>query len=405
VVAGGPPAVGGDAASLPGSGTADDPYRIATAAELQAMADDLAANYTLVADVDASGTATWNGGAGVAPIGSRAEPFTGTFDGAGFTVSGLTIDRGSAFEIGLFGVVGPGGTVRNVGLAGATAEVSSAVGGLVGRNSGTVASAAASGVVKASSRAGGLVGLNTGAVSRSYATGLVTGTGNGPVGELVGTEDSGTVAESYWDVETTGLSASAGGGTGLATAELTGAAARETMQGFDVPGTWHLTESYPEPAWADAGPFRAVDVTGTTSPVEAGDSLEITATVANYGGERARQTVTLTDTGFTGSSQDAVAVDLDVGDAESVTLSWATGRGDVGAGTVTVASANDSDAVVVEVTGTGPPVDPEPPFDGPIPGAGGQGPPGDLDGDGRYEDVDGGGRFGFLDVIELLFRL
>jgi PKD repeat protein len=48
------------------------------------------------------------------------------------------------------------------------------------------------------------------------------------------------------------------------------------------------------------------------------------------------------------------------------------------------------------------PVDPSP-FDGPVPGAAGVGPPTDPDRDGRYEDVDGDGTFALVDVISLAF--
>jgi PKD repeat protein len=43
------------------------------------------------------------------------------------------------------------------------------------------------------------------------------------------------------------------------------------------------------------------------------------------------------------------------------------------------------------------------PFDGPVPGTGGEGPPTDPDGDGRYEDVDGSGVATFADAVTLAF--
>jgi hypothetical protein len=49
---------------LDGNGTANDPYVVTNASELQAIEDDLGANYTLGNDVDASGTSSWNSGDG-----------------------------------------------------------------------------------------------------------------------------------------------------------------------------------------------------------------------------------------------------------------------------------------------------------------------------------------------------
>ena len=49
---------------LAGNGTESNPYVITNASELQAMEDDLGANYTLGDDIDASGTSSWNSGDG-----------------------------------------------------------------------------------------------------------------------------------------------------------------------------------------------------------------------------------------------------------------------------------------------------------------------------------------------------
>lgn len=67
-----------------------------------------------VADIDASETSSWNGGSGFAPIGSTATPFTGTLDGNGHTVTGLTISRSGTNDVGVFGYVGIGGEVTDV---------------------------------------------------------------------------------------------------------------------------------------------------------------------------------------------------------------------------------------------------------------------------------------------------
>jgi len=91
----------------------------------------------------------------------------------------------------------------------------------------------------------------------------------------------------------------------------------------------------------------AVEIIGTTSPVVAGDTLSVTATVTNTGDAETTQTITLIDTGFTDTEQDAAEVTLAGGASESVSLSWVPD--DTGAGSVTVASDDDSAATTVTV--------------------------------------------------------
>lgn len=50
------------------------------------------------------------------PIGTHKNPYVGTFDGAGYSVNGLCIDEDTKETVGFFGVVGEGGTVKNVSV-------------------------------------------------------------------------------------------------------------------------------------------------------------------------------------------------------------------------------------------------------------------------------------------------
>ena len=109
--------------------------------DLQAMADDLDGNYYLTGDIDASATATWNDGAGFNPIGNYDltlnTEFAGTFDGCGYKISNLTINRPTEDRIGLFGAVSAW-NATDVVIANVTLESCSftgenyAVGGLIG---------------------------------------------------------------------------------------------------------------------------------------------------------------------------------------------------------------------------------------------------------------------------------
>ena len=71
---------------------------ITTPAELSDTRLALSGQYILGADIDLSGYANWD------PIGTAANPFTGTLDGAGYTISNLTISRSGTDNVGLFGV-------------------------------------------------------------------------------------------------------------------------------------------------------------------------------------------------------------------------------------------------------------------------------------------------------------
>ena len=171
-----------------------------THTDLQGMNGGLALNYALGGNIDATATSGWNlsGGvyAGFAPIGT----FTGTFDGLGHTISGLTINRPTTSYVGLFGYAS-GGSIRNVGLVGGSVIGLSDVGGLVGYNTGSISNSYATGEVRGVSdpadvEVGGLVGYNTGSISNSYATGHVVGARNS-VGGLVGRNDGGSISNSY----------------------------------------------------------------------------------------------------------------------------------------------------------------------------------------------------------------
>jgi len=123
----------------PGSGTVDEPYRITDVDGLQDIQSEPDAHYELVNDIDASETENWNDGAGFDPIGYEAENyweddqfFTGSFDGQGHEISGLTIDRPDEDEVGLFHIV-EGATIENVTLSDIDVKGDSwAIGGVAG---------------------------------------------------------------------------------------------------------------------------------------------------------------------------------------------------------------------------------------------------------------------------------
>ena len=153
----------------------------------------------------------------------------------------VTVTASQDFAGGLVG----GGSVTNVGPPAFISESGSSgnvmgdqfVGGLVGRNFGNIINSYATGSATGSSSVGGLVGVcNTDCIiANTYATGTVMGTST--VGGLVG-DHSGLVIASYWNTQTSGQSASAGGDP-KTTAELQsptapGATAMATYYGWSA---------------------------------------------------------------------------------------------------------------------------------------------------------------------------
>jgi hypothetical protein len=215
---------------LEGAGTAEAPYRITTADELHAMRLDRAAHYQLANDIDLSASAAWDAGRGWQPVGlsTAGQRFTGTLDGAGFTIRKLTINRPSTAYQGLFGYLS-GATVRNLrlesanvrgstysgALAGfahaslvenvqATGDVTGGdvTGGLIGQQSGgSLNFVSFSGSVQGGNSTGGLVGHTTDGAAIRYAFTLGSVTGASYVGGLVGNHSSSgsypEIADSY----------------------------------------------------------------------------------------------------------------------------------------------------------------------------------------------------------------
>ena len=128
-------------------------YNISTLAELQAVDSHLADDCVLLNDIDASATRTQNEGdpgvfAGFSPIGVTT--FTGSFDGGGFTISHLYVNRPTTNYCGLFGSISATGkTIKDVNLTYADILGLDGVGALAGRvTAGTITNCHVSGDVE-----------------------------------------------------------------------------------------------------------------------------------------------------------------------------------------------------------------------------------------------------------------
>lgn len=163
-------------------------------------------NITLDTDLDLTGK-EWT------PIGNYEKQYTGTFNGGGHTITGLTV-TGSDQYVGLFGHIGSGGTVKDVTLEEVKIESNndmSAVGGVAGRSYGTLENCSVSGSVSGSGIAGGVVGYQ----SDGFLTGCsssATVNAGGVAGGVAGLTDSGaTLTACYATGDVTLESINSGG--------------------------------------------------------------------------------------------------------------------------------------------------------------------------------------------------
>ena len=183
--------------TLSGSGTEDDPYLLATAADLKAFRDMANAEAssklcaTLTADIDLGGEA-WT------PFepssGYVSEAYAGTFDGANHTIKGLSVNLTSKSGVGFFGTV-HGATIKNLQIAGNIYSTNSSyVGGIVGRTQGnvTIDGCSFSGSVTATKAgmtngAGGIAGrVNAGTLAVTNCANLSDVTGSGSAAGILG---------------------------------------------------------------------------------------------------------------------------------------------------------------------------------------------------------------------------
>jgi hypothetical protein len=181
-----------------GDGTPENPYQISSVEDwqlLMASPEDWSSCFILTADINLAGVA-------LTPVGNSTTQFTGVFNGNDNVISNPKIDQPGDDDIGLFGRIGSGGQIHDLGVEDVNMTGYHRVGGLVGENHGTVTSCYATGTPNGYYDIGGLVGRNEGTLIECYATGSVSGTHN--LGGLVG-GNYGMVAGCYATGSVSGL--------------------------------------------------------------------------------------------------------------------------------------------------------------------------------------------------------
>ena len=159
----------------------------------EAAQKDESINCTLTADIDLTGK-NWT------PIGtSFRNKYTGTFDGGGHTIKGLTVTTNDQF-VGLFGSIGYAGTVKNVMMEDVQITSNRSLdfaGGVAGYSDGTIENCSVSGSVSGTVYVGGVVGAQWGgSITGCSSSATVKGTVD--VGGVAGqTNSSATLTACY----------------------------------------------------------------------------------------------------------------------------------------------------------------------------------------------------------------
>lgn len=197
-----------------GSGTSSDPYRVATAEQLNEVRNYLNAHFLQTEDIDLS-AAPYSSGEGWEPLGEgkmasngslAGNPFTGTFDGSGYTIRNLTIKSERGWS-GLFGNI-RNAELRNIHLDNLNIEGVHYTGGLVGYSMDSkISDSSVKGNVSGTTMFGGLVGYSLkDTIERSAAEVRLSATQAshddvmgfpGYIGGLVGGMHFGVIAHSY----------------------------------------------------------------------------------------------------------------------------------------------------------------------------------------------------------------
>ena len=133
------------------------------------------------------------------PIGNYEKQYTGTFDGNGKTITGLTFNQSETNNVGLIGSLGENGIVRDVKLDKVTIKANNNVGGIVGGNrGGSIIGCSVSGDISGARQVGGVVGyfgVGYNVVTACYHEGSVSGSVS--VGGVAGDSAYGSLTACY----------------------------------------------------------------------------------------------------------------------------------------------------------------------------------------------------------------
>lgn len=206
-----------------GNGSTQDPFKIENLAHLKWLSYTPSVfnkHFILANDINASQTSTWANGYGFKPIGGSPQ-FRGSFDGKGYSISGLTVNRPSISSIGFFARLQKA-RISNLHLTDANVTGHTSVGLLVGNQANsTIENCSAIGSVSGIKTVGGLVGFSAvrSKIINSKSAGSVRGTKD-RIGGLVGHNyTSSQITDCYSSAAVHGQHKWSGGFVGINTAK------------------------------------------------------------------------------------------------------------------------------------------------------------------------------------------
>lgn len=160
-------------------------FLLKTASDMMKLHEYPGANFKMAANIDME---PYKAGLGWNPVKS----FRGNFDGRGYTIQNLTINRSTEGYVGLFGSV-EGGTISNLTLTKVDVVGENYTGALAGTMAGHVSNVIVKGgSVAGEDKVGGLVGANQGNISKCLID-IDSVSGREDVGGVVGNLESGVV--------------------------------------------------------------------------------------------------------------------------------------------------------------------------------------------------------------------
>ncbi len=182
-------------------------------AELQAMDKNKSGWYALRNSIDANATA----GTGFDSIGTDADRFTGRFDGLGYSIFGLNIDKDATENIGLFGYA-QNATIRNFTLNSSEIKGGANTGAVVGHaDGGKIENVTNTGNVTGGDGTGGIVGKAENNVAMSGLINIGKVTGGVGTGGVVGSMSGGTLGGDTYNLGSVTGTSSVGGIAGSVT--------------------------------------------------------------------------------------------------------------------------------------------------------------------------------------------
>ncbi|MCF8332413.1 MAG: LamG domain-containing protein [Bacteroidales bacterium] len=197
-----------------GSGISGDPYQIATTADLIELSNtsaDWSAYFIQTADIAFNADETqvdWNNSGsagptdGFSPIGNSTNNFSGSYNGSGYTIDNLFINRSSTDNIGLFGMIGDNVAINDLAVTNADItgkQYSSILCGRVDGSNSSIDNCETSGTLTGSVSCGSMVGRGNGSISNSHSSATVSAgisSDWSDTGGLIG-DAKGTISNCY----------------------------------------------------------------------------------------------------------------------------------------------------------------------------------------------------------------